>query len=553
MVKPPKQKPEFIFRQSDRIGAPAAENDRAFLSECFIDNGTANVLLDTTDSRVLLVGRTGSGKSALIAHMSESAKRSAFLSPQQVAVQHLTNSEFLGFLTEIGVHLDLFFKLLWKHVLLVEAIRVHFGLKSDQAKWRQTLSALFQTKSEKRAKKYLEDFGPSFWAETDHRLEEVSTTFTSDARARIQAKFPGLLSGVEEGESLSEEMRFRVRDFAQQIVNRTQTVELEDALRAFGKTLSDPQKPVHLLVDELDEDWAPEPFRTALLCALIDASRSMSRLPNLKVVVALRTDLYQQLLGAVIRTPGAQREKYEGQKQVVRWSREDLKALLNRRISKLYRNRYQKNASVSLDDIAPTLKRPHRSRDEQARQPASDYIVDRTLMRPRDAIDFVNLAIEQSAGLNGMTGRSIREAERLYSEGRLNALFDEWRTVHPHLHLLIRSRGWSIRERVESFADEWVDQVLSAMDQANLDIEDAAGDDSITRLLAAHCRGQMSKLELAAEWIRTLYAVGFLGVATRKGRKIYEFDNGPHARALRDLSTASIGVHLAFAEATSRR
>jgi hypothetical protein len=39
---------KFKFRTSDNIGAAAAEDDKKFLTDCFIDNGTLEELLNTS-------------------------------------------------------------------------------------------------------------------------------------------------------------------------------------------------------------------------------------------------------------------------------------------------------------------------------------------------------------------------------------------------------------------------------------------------------------------------------------------------------------------------
>ena len=57
---------KFTFRKHATIGAAAAEEDAKFLSECFVDTGDLEVLLDCSDRRRIILGRTGAGKSALL-------------------------------------------------------------------------------------------------------------------------------------------------------------------------------------------------------------------------------------------------------------------------------------------------------------------------------------------------------------------------------------------------------------------------------------------------------------------------------------------------------
>ena len=55
----------FKFKSYQSIGAPDAETDNN-LDKVFVDNGAFDALIDTESPKCIIVGRTGSGKSALI-------------------------------------------------------------------------------------------------------------------------------------------------------------------------------------------------------------------------------------------------------------------------------------------------------------------------------------------------------------------------------------------------------------------------------------------------------------------------------------------------------
>jgi putative ribosome biogenesis GTPase RsgA len=65
---------KFRFRKLDTIGSIAAECDEYYLKNCFVDTGEIAVLEDFNDSRHLVVGRTGFGKTALLNHVIERHK-----------------------------------------------------------------------------------------------------------------------------------------------------------------------------------------------------------------------------------------------------------------------------------------------------------------------------------------------------------------------------------------------------------------------------------------------------------------------------------------------
>ena len=60
---------EFVFKRSLNLGSGAAENDGEFLKECFVETPEYKTLLDYSDHRMILLGRTGSGKTALLKYI----------------------------------------------------------------------------------------------------------------------------------------------------------------------------------------------------------------------------------------------------------------------------------------------------------------------------------------------------------------------------------------------------------------------------------------------------------------------------------------------------
>lgn len=57
---------EFKFRKHGNIGAHGAEEDTEFLEHCFVDNGHLDLLLESRNIKHIVVGRTGTGKTALL-------------------------------------------------------------------------------------------------------------------------------------------------------------------------------------------------------------------------------------------------------------------------------------------------------------------------------------------------------------------------------------------------------------------------------------------------------------------------------------------------------
>ena len=88
---------KFKFRKHDRIGAAAAEDDQNFLEKCFVDTGDIAVLRDCSDSRRVVVGRTGSGKSALLLQLAAEERQTIVVRPESLSLNHIANSGVIQF------------------------------------------------------------------------------------------------------------------------------------------------------------------------------------------------------------------------------------------------------------------------------------------------------------------------------------------------------------------------------------------------------------------------------------------------------------------------
>src|SRR5271156_2793856 len=122
---------EFAFRRHDNVGAAAAEDDREFLLQCFVDNGDLQALLDCSNAKRIIVGRTGAGKSALLAKIAEDQRHVISLSPQSLSLNYIANNQVIRFFEEAGVNLSAFYMLFWKHIFVVELLRAKYNIRTE--------------------------------------------------------------------------------------------------------------------------------------------------------------------------------------------------------------------------------------------------------------------------------------------------------------------------------------------------------------------------------------------------------------------------------------
>ncbi len=421
---------KFRFRTTDTIGVADAESDHLFLDECFVDTGEVDLLLDCADHRRIVLGRTGAGKTALLNQLLERSVTAISIKPESLALAYISNSTILQFVHSLGVSLDIFFKLLWRHVFTVEVIKAHFHLDSPNAKEGlvEWLRGVFSDKKRhhEKALAYLEQWGTKFWEQTDYRIEELTTKLESELKASITAEIPATKINLSGGESLSQEEKAKVVERAKYVVNQVQIQELSYVLELLDTILEDPKKKYYIVIDRLDENWVEEGVRYLLIRALIETVRDFCKVRHAKIIIALRYDLIDRVI-RLSRGPGFQEEKYESLYLNLSWSGEQLTELLDKRIGRMVRQSYTKQL-VTHKDLLPKAV---------DKQPTIDYILDRTLMRPRDMIIFFNACIRQAHDNPTVTSAMLKEAEGEYSRQRLRSLADEWIAEYPELLTMV--------------------------------------------------------------------------------------------------------------------
>jgi len=376
------------------------------------------------------------------------------ISPENLSLPYITNLQAIRYLDSLEVNLDTFWNTLWKHVLLVEIIRHRYGVSTPDAK-KNVLQALMSKVQKDKAKQaaldYLNEFEGRFWCEADERVREITDKFTEriDAEAGVKLNVGGnaLHAGGKSAYETSTESRAEQGHRFQRVVNENQLARLNKMVEVLDDDILDSAHDYrYVVIDDLDKEWVDERIANDLIRCLFATVYGLQHVRNLKVLVALRTNIFQELDFG--RRGGGQEEKFRALVLDLRWTPADLEVLLDERV----------RAVAKASDLnASTVKEVLPNQNNTMGKPL-DYMLERTLLRPRDAIAFANECLAVGVGKGRLSWDDIKTAERSYSNKRVLALRDEWKGTYPGVGAVIdkfrRSPTRLTSEEFQALLDE---------------------------------------------------------------------------------------------------
>ena len=531
------------------LGGEQAEAD-PFLERAFVEWAGYQAVEARLNPRCFLIGRTGSGKSAVLQRLEEVHPRRVIrINPENLSLPYIVDLGVMRSLDALDVHLDPLFVALWKHVLLVEIIRHRYNVDSV-AKRRTVMQSLKDTfsrdASKQAALEYLEAFGESFWAETDERVREITTNFENQVKkvAGVSLDVPlvgeGQL-GIEGITAATTTVRRELADRYQRLVNETQLARLTKVTEILDdEILSSEQNFTYVVVDDLDRDWVDEKLSNDLIRCLFRAVLDLQRVTNLKIVVALRTNIFEHLnFGA--RT-GGQEEKFRALVFRIQWTRAELVAMADERA----RVAAEEMGVQGIDGVADVLPETGRARGNPM-----DYILERTLLRPRDVIAFLNECFIGAAGKSRLSWKDITAAEGRYSQNRLLALRDEWKTNYPGIDRAFAVFAGAPAEMGQSELTPYLDGIALLM--VDREFEGVRWVTDVAEPVWSGAAAPDAWTDSYQPLVKLLYDIGFLGISDG-GHPEFCHDRPGYADAPGNLRKGTrYSVHPAFQPTLSVR
>ena len=395
------------------FGAPAAERDiNQGLLQYFVESDLFNQLV--TRKRTLILGNRGAGKSALFKVFADRERKKGSLvlelAPENYSYEILSQQmakEAQGSWKKQGAYAAA-----WKYLIYV---RIMKEITNSGPR--------LKTGSAAKLYNYMRD---NFQGEQTNPVG-------------LLISYLKRIEGIKIG---SYEASVKMR----QLVRLYNLEEINDLIPAINEVCE--KRTVAVMVDELDRGWDASEDAKAFVAGLVQAALSINdKHRHLCVFVSLRRELYDSIPSLY-----EDAQKYRDVMQTVTWDEENLLSLAAKRI------RHTAPGTAQLSDrdawnsvFAETL--------QYRKSNSFNYIVDRTLYRPREIIQFCTATLEETRNTNSplpIDYHTISHCEVSYSAERAKDIAAEYRFQYPGLQSIFeafrgKSYSWTRNDLEEFF------------------------------------------------------------------------------------------------------
>lgn len=141
-------------------------------------------------------------------------------------------------------------------------------------------------------------------------------------------------------------------------------------------------------------------------------------------IILIRTDILEGVYQNNLR----QDEKDKSLILPIEWTKSEICELLDSRLEYLLEDKYQKKKQPQFKEIFDF---------DVNKIPAYEFILKRTMLRPRDAIQFVNCCFQAADGETELREEHVLTAEETYFTSRKKALIKEWQSIYPAIQTYV--------------------------------------------------------------------------------------------------------------------
>lgn len=404
------------------FGKVSAERDD-LLIKYFYDNGVLKNVIESPTS-FLVLGRKGAGKTAVFKYLAEN--KGAYISKKDILISlsfEDYNWSIHSLLTNPEKAESLSYKQSWKFVIIIESIKAVNNWYKENGK---TVPKEIE-KANKLLEKLFDSPVPSIYQIISKKLLSISSL-----------KLPKAGVDLEEGSFDSAEIGGGEISFdevkSSTSLQQSLSENIENLLNYLEKALTvvkDIQ--VFICFDRIDEAWDDVSYVSSkrVIAGLISAADSLTAQYKglIRPIIFLREDIFEVLS---INDANKLREDCG---QLLHWNKDTIQKLLLARVN-YFAKTHELPSFTELDSIFD--KKEMRQRTKQI-----NYILKRTMMRPRDIISYLGKILDsmkekmndpfsdEKISFEVIDSESIYNAEAGYSEWLKQEILDEWSVQNP--------------------------------------------------------------------------------------------------------------------------
>ncbi len=378
------------------FGAPAAERDiDCGLDDYFVESDAFQRV--TNGEKTILLGNRGSGKSAIFKVLASRERKKGTLvlelNPENYSYEMLASTmlkESDGAWAKHGAYASA-----WKYLIYVSIMK---GITIEGRK--------LKTGSAAKIYNYLRDHHQG----------------VADNPLSVLISYLKRIEGVKIG-SYGANLR------ANELEKLYKLEEIQLLFPHLNELCA--KRRVLVFIDELDRGWDSSEDAKAFVAGLFQASISINQqTSNIKVYISLRRELYDSIPELY---EDAQKyrdiiETINWDEETINWDEPSLLSLITNRIKHSVPSLATYNNESCWNAIFEEVLRYRQSR-------SFNYMVDRTLYRPREIIQFCTEALQMSKQQSNfpIDYSVISQVEISYSEERTKDIAAEYRFPHPGL------------------------------------------------------------------------------------------------------------------------
>jgi hypothetical protein len=469
-------------RNSKRVsirffGSPDARLDHDLMSY-FVE--TPDFHSAIRGERDVLVGRKGAGKSAIFSALSIDLSERPDVIPVMITPIELEYEQLSMLLERIGlrVHPNFLYPSFWRFIILTEIVQT----VTQNVRWIQEpiVEAKHRSRIENTAKELEQPLSTDFATRIMQTLRSIGDSTIDTPEDRLTAHIDGIIS-------------------------KHRLYPLESSLIELSRELQ-----IHLVIDDIDKRWDPKfgPSIPWVKGLLDEVMRMRSRFgEGMRSTILLRSDMLQSLM---------EEDTNYANRSIgyIKWDKHYLQDVIAARIEHM--------TDTRVNDPIDAWNAVFVAQVDQVSAP--DYMIARTLMRPRDLIQFCQLSLDEALrrGAERVEEVDVLHAEGEFSEYLFNSVRTEFLLSYPGL-------GDALNEFYGS-------PPCDSRYRAQLDNIRANRDQT---------KGTWADTNVDIQ--RVLYEIGFLGICNaERGESYFEWNQTYDRAMLATKASRTFCIHPGF-------